>query len=255
MEKYWAPPCWFAKRETLDALPVNMRKIICVPCESFESKLLFESRLSPESAEYALLKKVLFERLSFDERSAAGKLHAVVAGSYPAFLGKAMKQHNDVDVFIMANNSDLILDLLRLLQPDPESPYQYRELNGDIVSYGDIISVKNFGKIQLIIKHHFFECLCDFHLNARFFSDFHHCTRWRLDVFKNFFLVRYMPLERGRDRDVICLKTAITLKRPRKFSVMTKVINKLYPNKHINNVLDFGPPKLSQQALHVILKK
>ena len=153
-------------------------------------------------------------------------------------------------MFIIANDVDLVRNLLCLLHPD--TPYQYPEYNnGDIISYGDVISVKNFGKIQLIIKHHFFECLCDFHLNASFFCDFHHCTRWRLDVFKKFFLVRYMPLECGCDRDIICLKTAITLKRTWNRSNIFKV----YPNKHINNVLDFGPPKLSQQALHAILKK
>ena len=246
--------CWFARRETLmNALPAEARKIICIPCESFENKLLFESRLSPESVEYALLKKVLFQHLTFDDRYAVGKLYAIVAGSYPAFLGKTVKRYGDVDVFIIANDANLIQDLLHtLLCPICTSQgIRGRAVLHDAYEYhenGDIITVKIFGKIQLIVKRHY-ACLCDFHLNARFFKDFHHCTRWRLYVFKNLFLVGYMHLERGRDRGIICRKTAITLKRAHDWGT-----SGLYPNKHIDNVLNFEPPTLSRQALHVILR-
>ena len=211
-EESLGPPsaCWFSKRETLDALPAKVRKVICIPCQSFENKLLFKSKLSTESDEYAVLKKVLFQHLTFEERRVEGKLHAIVAGSYPTYLGRVVKKYGDVDVFIIANDVDLVRNLLRLLHPDihPLRYYPAHVKNGDNrhwEAYGDVISVKNFGKVQLILKHHYFACLCDFHLNASYFRDFHHCTRWRLDVFKNFFLVRYMPLERKRrDQDIIC---------------------------------------------------
>ena len=255
------PPsaCWFSKKETLDALPANVRKILCIPCQSFESKLLLESKLSPESDEYAVLKKVLFQHLTFVERRVEGKLHAIVAGSYPTYLGGAVKKYGDVDVFIIANDVDLVRNLLRLLHPDTDlwrypahRTHNEKDNNRHWEAYGDVISVKTFGKVQLIFQHHYVACLCDFHLNASYFRDFHHCTRWRLDVFKNFFLVRYMPLERKRrDQDIICDRTAIFFK-----NTWTRGdIFKAYPYKHMNNVSDFGPPKLSQQALHVVLKK
>ena len=96
-------------------------------------------------------------------------------------------------MFIIANDVDLVRNLLRLLHPDTHLwRYPAHIRNGDNrhwEAYGDVISVKNFGKVQLILKHHYFACLCDFHLNASYFRDFHHCTRWRLDVFKDFFLL------------------------------------------------------------------
>ena len=133
---------------------------------------------------------------------------------------------------------------------------RWRIMNEQIESYGQVMSVKNFGKVQLIIKRqHPSKCLCDYHLNVGFFGDFHHCTRWRLDVFENFFLPRYMSLS-GIWGDVIALETAITPRMlpARGHSRKRKNNSRLYPNKHIDNVVDFAPPRLSQQALHVILK-
>ena len=248
--------CWYSRKETIDSLPTRVKKVMCVPCQSFENKLLFESKLPSDSEDYALLKDILYQRLTFDQRCVEGKLHAVVAGAYAAYLGRAVKQYGDVDVFVIAHNVNLTMDLLRLVQPLEMDLDRWRVVNEQIESYGQVISVKNFGKVQLIIKRqHCSECLCDFHLNAGFFGDFHHCTRWRLDVFEKFFLVRYMSLS-GIWRDVISLETAITprMRPARGHSRKRKNHSRLYPNKHINNVVDFGPPKLSQQALHVILK-
>ena len=255
--EYISSHCWYSLNETVDSLPTQAKKIMCFPCESFEEKLLFESKLVPESEEYLLLKDILYQRLTFDRRRVEKKLHAVVAGSYAAFLGRAVKQHGDVDVFIVAHDVDLVRDLLRLVRPSCMELDLYREVNEQIASYGDVIAVKDFGKVQLILKHHFHECLCDFHLNASFFGDFHHCTRWRLDVFDKFFLVRYMSLQAGRDRDIMCLETSITprMRPARGHSRKRKNPSKpLYPNKHVDNVVNFGPPRLSQQALHAILK-
>ena len=247
--------CWYSKRSTLDALPAHVRKMICFPCQSFESKLLFESGLSTESDEYAVLKEILFQHLTFDERKVEGKLYAIVAGSYPTYLGGAVKTYNDVDVFVIANEVDLVRNLLRLIHPEthPLQRYPYHifyvdpKIHWD--AYGMVITVQNFGRVQLILKPHFYTCLCDFHLDTCYFRDFHHCTRWRLVVFKDCFLAKYMRLEhrrRGDQNAYICAQTRIFRSRDANI--------KAYPYKHINNVLDEGPPKLSQQALHVILK-
>ena len=126
--------------------------MICIPCQSFESKLLFESKLSTESDEYAVLKKILFQHLTFEERRVEGKLHAIVAGSYPTYLGRAVKKYDDVDMFVIANDVDLVRNLLRLLHPDthllryPEHINNWDHRHWD--AYGDVISVKNFGKVQ-----------------------------------------------------------------------------------------------------------
>ena len=276
------------KQTLVNALPAQVKKVICVPCPSIEDRLLHESKLSPESDEYALLKTILFEHLTFDtnKRSSTSttlttdddryggetvRLHAIVAGSYAAYLGRAVKKHDDVDVFVIAPQRTQrevysVDHFFWLLNRSSDANEDVRRLNYKSRS---IVSVRNFGKVQLILKRYEDEekhdaCLCDFHLHSYFFWSFHHCTRWRLDVFKGFFLVRYMCLE---DENVICRKTTIGIddvdKRRRRRGGNTMSNNnkdkkdeilKLYPYKHVNNVLDFGPPKLSQQALHTILK-
>ena len=102
------PPVGFRKDQRWTLCPQMCFKMICVPCQVFESKLLFESKLSTESDEYAVLKKILFQHLTFEERRVEGKLHAIVAGSYPTYLGRAVKKYDDVDVFVIANDVDLV---------------------------------------------------------------------------------------------------------------------------------------------------
>ena len=290
-------------KETLvNALPELVKNAICFPCPSIEERLLRESKLSPESDEYALLKTVLFDHLTFDnnnydhdkpctfdgekllleEDKDRVRLHAIVAGSYPARLGRAVKKHKDVDVFVVASQTtagrrktlDHLLWLLHWSVDRSVRPPQFGTAGMDAnLDYGGcLLAVRNFGNVQLILKHYDDEekhdaCLCDFHLHSCFFDDFHHCTRWRLDVFEGFFLVRYMSLERdGRpsSEKVMCRKTSIRVddvekrKRRRRDESCLMRTNKefstRYPYKHKNNVVDFGPPKLWQQALHVILK-
>ena len=58
------------------------------------------------------------------------------------------------------------------------------------------------------------------------------------------------------DRGNICKETALTLQyirlvcRTVEGHFVSKILPKRYPNKHIKNVRDFGPPTLEQQALH-----
>ena len=145
----------------MNALSIEVKKVISIPCKSIESKLLFESRLSPDSVDYAVLGKVLFDHLTFDDRYAIGKLYAVVAGSYPAFLGKTVKTYGNVNVFIFANDRNLNQYLLHSLSCDictqrdkyedicTQDVYEQHRVNGGI------ITVANFGKIQFIVKQHY----------------------------------------------------------------------------------------------------
>ena len=156
----------------MNALSIEVKKVINIPCKSFESKLLFESRLSPDSVDYAVLGKVLFHHLTFDDRYAIGKLYAVVAGSYPAFLGKTVKTYGNVNVFIIANDRNLVQYLLHSLSCDICTQDKYEDIcTQDVYEQhrvnGGIITVTNFGKIQFIVKQHY-TCLCDFHLNTLF---------------------------------------------------------------------------------------
>ena len=125
----------------------------------------------------------------------------------------------------------------------------------------NILSVNNFGLVQIIVKYHDTGCLCDYHLNTDFFKDFHHCTRWKIDVFKDLQLsmIRYMPLESG-DGSIVCEETSLTLRYTKKVVrnegiFRSKIVPARYPNKHATNVLNNGPPTLMHQALHVLLRR
>ena len=246
--------------ELFKKLPECVRRTILWSCgNDFRTKLLLLSELDPTNVDYLILKCVLFEWLTFakDDADKKNKIHAIVAGSYPAYLGNAVKSYNDIDVFVVVTDDDLQhLEYLWEYFLKPEGWNQ----NSPYYTFSkDILSVKNFGKIQIIVKYHPHKCLCDFHIDAEFFKDFHHCTRWRLSVFQKYFLPRYMHLQ--EKKNIICKETAITLQCERKLQrdeftnrFRTILIPKKYPNKHLTNVTDFGPPSLTQQSLYAILK-
>ena len=127
-------------------------------------------------------------------------------------------------------------------------------------SFRDMLAVVNFGDVQLIFRYYNCECECDYHVDKNFFKDFHHCTRWKLDVFKDCKVPRYIHLEDGTAGEIICRETSLTLQYNKMVILNwegifeSKTYAKKYPNKHANNVVDFGPPKLKQQALHYILR-
>ena len=89
-----------------------------------------------------------------------------------------------------------------------------------------------------------------------FFNDFHNCTRWKIDVFKDFYVCRYMHSEKRNDRSIVCKETSLTLQyselvmRTSLGNFVAVKIPKKYPNKHVDNVSYWGPPSLKQQALH-----
>ena len=192
------------------------------------------------------------------------KLQAIVAGSYPAYLGKVLKQYADVDVFVVVKESDLKIfnALWKVMQGDNSAGFNVGdvyELAGYQRVLKDILATVNFGKVQLIFRYYSCECQCDYHVDNSFFSDFHHCTRWKLDVFKNFIVPRYIHLE-DDGGEIICEKTALTTRYEKvvilnwqgRFKSFTHP--KKYPIKHLDNVIDFGPPSLKQQALNRVFR-
>ena len=239
-------------------LPLNVRTQISVQSNDFKRRLMHESGLSSNCSEYLLLRSVLthlhFAKEDYCTKTGQ-KLYAVVAGSYAAFLGGVVKAYNDVDIFVIVTDADLVAfeslwELIKLYRPGCKSSY-YFTCNGP-----PILTVKDFGKVQIIAKYHSEGCLCDYHLNGVFFASFHHCTRWKLDVYNDFFVPRYMHM---RMDNIVCRGTAIEPLSYDKRSIgdrqHIKKKEKKYPSKHVNNVKDFGPPSLKQQSLNVLLQK
>ena len=128
--------------------------------------------------------------------------------------------------------------------------------------------VKEYGKVQVIFKYIGEEpCMCDEHINQNVFDGFHHCTRWRIDVFENFFLVRYIYAGRKNEYgnnivadktsiDTSVHKTKLVRKRFDRFAASFRIEErvKIYPQKHCRNILDWGPPSLVEQSLQSYLK-
>ena len=140
------------------------------------------------------------------------KLYAVVDGSYPAFLANAVKQYGDVDVFVMVKDSTIKvfntlwkLFLQRRQEADDDGDHLIdNNAHGGAdpsyqTSFRDMLAVVNFGDVQLIFRYYNCECECDYHVDKNFFKDFHHCTRWKLDVFKDCKVPRYIHLEKKKE--------------------------------------------------------
>ncbi len=250
--------------------------VIAFPCADFRTRLLSLSKLNEASSLYAVLRKVMSRFLQFEKRTSPPprwrrysprlgggsneKLQSVVAGSYPAYLGKALKRHADVDVFVLVKDSDMktFNNLWKVMREDDgigfDIEYGYQRV------FKDILAIVNFGKVQLVFRYYSCECECDYHVDNTFFREFHHCTRWKLDVFENFVVPRYIHLEGGDYGGIICRETSLStlyekiviLNREGVFETFKHP--KKYPIKHLKNVIDFGPPTLKQQSLHRVLR-
>ena len=102
------------------------------------------------------------------------KINAVVAGSYPAFLGNVVKKFGDIDVFVIVTDSDLgsyklLSNRLRGINlADVHQPVliDYEKF------YDKILSVSKMGKIQLVLVYYPCGCFCDHHINNVFFQGF-----------------------------------------------------------------------------------
>ena len=230
-------------KELISSLP-NSFKVV-----NFKKTLIGLSCINTEKL--ALLKE-LFTYISFKENATSrGKYQAIVAGSYPAFLGKAVKKFKDIDIFILWNVNGCInmrfSTLLHMLGDGcniKEQKLIYSSLNG-------ICTIVNIGKLQMIVKKYDHYCYCMYHIDSIFFRDFHHVTRWKLITFssndiksemkKDVILPKYIPFN-----EHMCVITEnITIECNSE---------KSYPSKHLDNRLDLFPPKLFQQALHVLVK-
>ena len=257
---------WISDLGKMKHLPSSFSRGLmnCIPCKNFEKWLLDMSGLLPTSHDYNILEFILFDFLNFRIENAHGmvgtrendrKFPAIVAGSFPAYLGKTVKKFEDIDVFVIVTEASL-----KHFAPLWSSIIQAHHMRSNsfdeaLLAYykhefQQILWVENFGKVQIILKFHPQACLCDHHINAEIFKQFHHCSRWRLHVYEDHFMARYMHLEGGKRGNVICESSAITLSYDN-----AKNLSKSYPTKHLHNVLDFGPPTLAQQALHVTLRK
>ena len=90
-----------------------------------------------------------------------------MAGSYPAYLGKTVKKYGDVDVFVILTDRNLkYLPALWNLLSTVGEPSDTRGLY--YTNIDNILSVSNFGSVQIIVKYHATGCLCDFHLNTEY---------------------------------------------------------------------------------------
>ena len=267
-----------------------VKNVITVRGENFRNELLSLSKLKSGSTFYMLLQEVLVRFLQFEKeptttkssnhhrccckKTAAekeDKLYAVVAGSYPAFLANAVKQHGDVDVFVMVKDSTIkVFNTLWKFLQQQEADDDNGELlanNGALFhgggyqrSFTDILAIVNFGDVQLIFRYYTCECECDYHVDKSFFEEFHHCTRWKLDVFKDCKVAQYIHLE--DDGEIICKETSLTLQYEKVVILTWENVfeSRTYPKKStqistqtMSWILDLQ--NLSNTALHHILRR
>ena len=265
------------KLSILDATPVQLFSTRYFKCESFEARLLELSELSRSARRRwhleRVLRKLCFSKNQYlyDAETRTWRLFAVVAGSYPSTLAGTLAKYNDIDVFVLVTRAGLtaLRTLWRFLLAAGGGKFSkgaYDRWNVD-----SVLAVIEFGKLQIILKYYGEEpCLCDFHVDRDFFKDFHHATRWKLDVYRDFFLVRYIYA----DEKKIARCTAIEREMPTQL-VRETIVNRLgaglqhsfvrfriqrkalgsYPQKHSNNVLNWGPPSLAEQSLRAYLSQ
>ena len=256
----------WVKEARLSNIDKGLLKTLVQPCKDFNEELLVLSQLPKTSASYILLYEVLTQFLHFktetskSKQNASNKLQAVVGGSFAAYLGKAVKQYDDVDVFVLVSDSSMTLftHLWNVLQGENSVNLHVISDAYDRLVFNDILTVVNFGKVQLVFRYYPCVCGCDYHVNKTVFENFHHCTRWKLDVFDNCIMPRYIPLE---DKGIICKETSLTLQYEKvvvrnlwNMCFETATFPKKYPNKHLDNVVNFAPPSLKQQSLHAFLR-
>ena len=126
---------WVSTAQIIE-LDETLTKMITQPCIDFQDKLLTLSGLSSISLHYILLKEVLNRFLRFekgtkqqeDKEKEDSKLYAVVAGSYPAYLAKAVKQYDDIDVSVMVKDFNMTYTALwKVINRDIGVMYNYMD--------------------------------------------------------------------------------------------------------------------------------
>ena len=305
--------CYITEESKLKSLPKN--KVITIGKDIREYLLSLSGLSSVESREYAIAKDILSHitfisqegKIPPPDRDEDNKVPAIIAGSYPTYLANKVKAYNDIDIFIgvvklFRNRHYLLFNLI-----GHNREYTYRGVDG-------VWGVANFGRLQFILKDFSRRCFdgnvckCENAFNKYLFSQFEHCTRYRLFFYKDESsiykaIVKYIPQD--ADRRVLAKRTCITvrdydpdddvvvswgyIKRRQKkvyneiaslnnmehkdailklidcgmmtkgtlrrmFPINYEVGPPRYPEKHLNNVMDFSPPSLWHQALAKYLK-
>ena len=209
--------------------------------QNFKRYLLESSGLNNENESLV----TVLNELTFNQENTG--LFSVVAGSFAAFKANAVKRYRDIDVFVLIRKHNLEqLDRIWHLFSN-NATLQYDRLFKD-----DILAVKQFGIIQIILKYYPKNCLCSWHVDTYFFASFHHVTRWKLDLCNGFFLPRYIYF----NSSIIAKATVIDRSYPAFKESIVLVLGKfrvvqtlLYPQKHLNNQIEFGPPSLLEQSI------
>ena len=113
----------------------------------------------------------------------------------------------------------------------------------------EIIRVIDIGRLQIIFCFHP-SCRCNFHLDRKFFMDFHHVTRYRL-------LVYHKKSDNGQLYD---LWFTVYIPYAKELGLITETIQidknaiKNYPKKHADYMIRTSPPTLYHQCQNVLLE-
>ena len=254
--------CWhvlhqICKVMAVKMLPSDIVKTMFTPCSDFKQKLITESGLMQGTVDRLLLQCVLnkltfLKNDFFVDDGSRNALPAIVAGSFPAKLANTIRTNRDVDVFVVVTSQDFhILETIWWIFDRPFDAGVYER-----IFKTRLLAVRDFGRVQVIVKWYEETCLCDEHIDHHFFKDFHHVTRWKLDVYADNFVPRYIYHSTG----MIAKETAIdsmlvqAVVRDANTGHFEVISMPSYPQKHIKNVLDHGPPSLAEQSLHAYLR-
>ena len=198
--------------------------------------------------------KQLFQCISFKQNARSrGKIQAIVAGSFPAYLARYTKRFNDIDIFLLFenHNNPLMYQVIQFIKIIANLTNQQlsNDYDDGITDENQILYVLNIGRLQFILRR-YIHCDCIAHIDNIFFKSFHHITRWKLYIY-----TEYDKLSKQKKDIAICVyipynKHIITeqITFPEKLDNKRK---KRYPFKHLNNRCNkyFYPPSLFQQAL------
>ena len=307
--------CYITEESKLETLPKN--KTITIGKDIREYLLSLSGLSNATSKEYRVAKEILSTitfisqegKIPPPDEDEDNKVSAIIAGSYPTYLANRVKSYNDIDIFIEISTPffNRHYYLLSLFCRYLHRKKCYPGVNG-------VWGVANCGRLQFILKdfsrrcYNSNRCKCENAFNKYFFSEFEHCTRYRLYFYKDESsiykaIVKYIPQD--ADRQILAKRTCITvrdydpdddvvvswgyIKRRQKkvyneiaslnnmehkdailklidcgmmtkgtlrrmFPINYEVGPPRYPEKHLNNVMDFSPPSLWHQALAKYLK-
>ena len=156
---------------------IHFSKNLLSSLENLKKLLINLSGLGTEDTEKLNMLRELFSCISFKENaSIRGKYQAVAAASYPAFLAKAAKKYNDIDIFVLWNANDHInMRFVKSLHKlDSRTRPIINQQKLPYASINGIMKVVNVGRLQIIVKEYDHHCDCMSHIDKIFFETFHH---------------------------------------------------------------------------------